>query len=287
MTNPDAIWVADDGSEAIVKLHLPGLELMNPSEQDALPIAVLLHFTMSTNGHHLLLNNETFALQIPNPSQPPLLYAQRVPVEYNIFPDLPIIPLASEPDIISLDYTLTSPNRDDPYVRYSNHHPHFYLDIVGAGIPTTLLHSSLQYSLSIELSNRQPRSSSNDDDRRYGIDRMSFENRSQDYALIAARPGQKWCGWWSWRCADLADPPWYSALWREEFDGDGRIGSGRRVLVMWKRRWTKMVPRWLRAVFVGIGLWWMGRGARIYWIRWRLRRSDFQVDGEGKGELEN
>lgn len=242
-TARNAVWLGEDGSHALVKLLLPGLSLIDPfqfgSTTGAIPPSVLLNFTITSNGKHLILNGDLLALQVPDPSIPSLLQAMRVPSDWPLDPGAGLIKPGSAHLATELDYYLSALNRDDPNIRYYNYHPEIYLGIIGAGTPgtqvkTLVLDSPDQKWLKIFLHDRNKGGASDDPNRHYAIERISFEHRPADWEKLAPHPDDRTCSLWSWRCADLGDPPWYQYVWRQNFDEYGRIGCLRRALLKGK-----------------------------------------------------
>ncbi|KAK5166187.1 protein disulfide-isomerase precursor [Saxophila tyrrhenica] len=271
-TAPNAVWISDNHTEALVKLQLPGLETLSPpTDNPTRPLSVLLNFAISPNSHHLLLNSRPLALTIPSPSRPQRLEAARVLTDFDItdtnklrLGDLDYVRTEAGHLLTGLDYSLSARNRDDPGIRYYIYHPELYLEIIGAGLPglqvqTTLMDSAEQKWLKINLreTNRVP---SDDPNRSFVIDSISIEDRAQNHK--APRPDDKTCSLWSWRCADTADPPWYQFVWRANFDEFGRIGCLRRALLMRKAEVEMVlpVPWWVVGVLAVGGLGWRVRG---------------------------
>lgn len=244
------IYLAADGSEAVVKLALPGLPLGDGNHNEVRkPSSAILHFRFSPNGHHLLLNDRYMALTVPNPSIPPALEAAQISseVEMNSLMD------AGERTgklflgpgrYLSLDYEFDMSNRDDPGIVYYNYYPEFRLNLIGVGsgfgANTTgnfLLDDPAQKVVQINM-REQNHLNSHHPNRNFTILGVKFIDRPSDYNAPQPRDA-KICGFLSWRCADISDPPYYKRVWRFQFDGDGRIGSLRRIVV---RSWYHMRP---------------------------------------------
>lgn len=183
--------------------------------------------------------------------------------------------------ITALDYAIYARNRDDPGIRYYNYHPDIYVDVIGAGVPgwpvqTTLMDGVEQKGVKIVLYDSADSRSglgSDDPNRRYAIESVSFVDRPLNYR--APRPDDRKCSLWSWRCANLGDPPWYQFVWPQNFDRYGRIGCTRRVVLMWKERVEGWLPVPLWVVVVGWGV--IGG--------WRWWRRDGRVGGGKGGKL--
>lgn len=253
--------------------------------------SVLLNFTISANGRHVLLNSNYHALQIPAPSRPALLSARIVPSRLNWI-RLSEDKLNKYP-LTGLDYSLDARNRDDPNIRYSNYHPELSLNLVGAGgsrtnqsDPVLLLDSLDQKWIKLSLHDTTG-ISSDDPNRQYSIDKVEFMDRSRDIMgrmnidYRAPRPDDRPCTLRSWRCADIADPPWYKHIWRQNFDKYGRIGSLRRALMI------LCLP--LRFVLLDSVPWWtqlLAIIAVVLYVRGRLARRKQEDDLEkGKARI--
>lgn len=241
---PEQTFVTDDGLSALVKLKLPDLGSDTP---------ILLNFTISANRHHLLLNNELFALLVPNPSVPIRLRAQQMAsnsklkaTDREISIDEWLAGQVTE-QILALDYEFTMNSRDDPSIRYYNYHPVLQLNIIGARLlqdsrtvrtqPHTLLDGTRGQQKMVELQMReQNHVASTSPNRNFTISAVKLVDRPKDYK-VPRRP--KPCGLKSWRCADFADPPWYREVWYDHFDEHGRIGCLRRKVLLW---WESLRP---------------------------------------------
>lgn len=248
-------------------------------------LSVILNFTISANGRHLLLNSNYHALQVPDPSRPALLQARKVPSDTSL-EHLTEDNLSKYP-LIELDYSLDARNRDDPGISYHNYHPDLFFNLIGTGggkenasDPLLLLDSLDQKWVNLELSDTSG-GSSDSPNRRYRIDKVRFKERSRDVMgrkieYRAPRPDDRLCSRWSWRCADIGDPPWYKDIWRVNFDEFGRVGSlRRRVLILWLQ---------VKAVVFDVP-WWAGVLACIalgMYVRGRLagRMKDQEWDLE-------
>ena len=241
-TAPNAVYLAEDKLSAMAKLEIPGLPLSESLKDAEKSSALLLNFSVSDNGKHLLLNNELLALLVPDPSRPSLIRAEKVFLEW----DIEEIPMPANEKAVDLDYELWSGNRDDPGITYYNYYPKFNLNLLGAGVTdfesqrqnvdqtTThyLLDSPNQKIIEIVLHDIESRPS-NSRNLSYRIESVKLLDRAKDYR--APRPDDRPCSRWSWRCADIADPPWYRYVWHSNFDEYGRLGCMRRnVLMRWK-----------------------------------------------------
>lgn len=241
---PQQIYLTDDGLSALVKLKLPDLGPDTP---------ILLNFTISANRHHLLLNNELFALLVPNPSAPTRLRAQQMASNSKlkatgreISIDEWLAGQVTE-QTLALDYEFTMNNRDDPSIRYYNYHPVLQLNIIGARLlqdgrtlgaqPHILLDGTRGQQKIVELQMReQNHVASTSPDRNFTISAVKLIDRHKDYK-VPRRPRP--CGLTRWRCADIADPPWYREVWYDHFDEHGRIGCLRREFLLW---WESLRP---------------------------------------------
>ncbi|EME47209.1 hypothetical protein DOTSEDRAFT_41665 [Dothistroma septosporum NZE10] len=241
----NAILLLNDGKEALVKLELPGLAWTTERTNDTLPSScVLLDFNITDDGQHLSLGGRKLALTVPDPSipQPPLV--DQVDCDYDFSWIDSKIPLhqqmsqyTNNKSAIGIDYAIDARNRDDPNIRYYNYHPQIYLDIIGA--KNLLLDMPTQQTLEIKLHVKN-QVGSMEPGRDFQIDDIVFHNRPSNYRVPG--PFDRTCSLWSYRCADIGDPPWYKYVWRSNFDKYGRIGSSRRVLVIWWRTLMHMIP---------------------------------------------
>lgn len=266
-TSTDPIYLAPNGSSALAKLDLPDV---------GHNISVLLNFTISANRHHLLLNGELLALLVPNPSVPPRLRAQQITYDSGWdttrrkigLPDSFVWQETGQ--TLALDYDFTMNNRDDPSIRYYNYWPILQLDILGARYvqesagsteasemqPDSLLDGSQGQQKTIEVRMReQNHVTSTSPNRNFTIIAVHLVDRPKNY--VAPR-GPKPCSLTSWRCADIADPPWYREVWYDQFDDHGRIGCMRRQVSLWWESVRPMVlyllcPSWL--LVVGWKMW--------------------------------
>ena len=242
--SPEPTYLTDDGLSALVKLKLPDLGPDTP---------VFLNFTISANRHHLLLNNELFALLVPNPSVPSRLRAQQMAsnselqaTDRKLSPDEWLAGQVTE-QTLALDYEFTMNNRDDPNIQYYNYHPVLRLNILGVRClqdgsvidthPHTLLDGTRGQQKIVEVQMReQNHVTSTSPNRNFTISAVKFIDRPKDYRIPR---GPRPCGLTSWRCADIADPPWYREVWYDHFDENGRIGCLRREILLW---WMSLRP---------------------------------------------
>ncbi|GIZ47721.1 hypothetical protein CKM354_001080600 [Cercospora kikuchii] len=236
-TAPNAILTAEDSLSALVKLALPGLSIpLSSSAELSYSSSLLLNFSVSDSGKHLLLNGELLALRVPDPSRPRLISAPQVPLTSNITEQKG----ETFTNYVELDYEFWANNRDDPNIIYYNYYPKIYLNLIGARVSEgknafhdILLDSLDQKYVEIQLHDPEARPSG-DPNVSYTIIHAKLLDRAADY--VPPHPDDKPCSRWSWRCADFGDPPWYRYIWRQNFDEYGRIGSMRRnVLMRWKR----------------------------------------------------
>lgn len=250
---PDTIYLTKDGLSAFVKLDVPDL----PAGHSDHNSSILLNFTISANRHHLLLNDELFALLVPKPSVPPRLRAQQITA------DADLVTVGRETSLrdwlagkelgqtLALDYDFTMNNRDDPSIRYYNYHPVLRVNIIGARYlqggsgpmkiddlqPHYILDGTRGTQKIIELRMREQNHVSSDSPHRnFTISAVKFLDRPKDYEAPRAA---KSCSLMSWRCADISDPPWYRQVWYDDFDEHGRIGCLRRVVSIW---WESLRP---------------------------------------------
>lgn len=262
-TANNAVLLLNEGREALVKLELAGLPWLTAKNNGNSPSScALLDLVITGEGKHLSLGRQKLALTVPDPSIPVSPYVGQVDCDY----DLSFIdqkrPLCEQisryinnETEMGLDYAIDARNRDDPNIRYYNYHPQIYLDIVGA--KNMLLDAPAQKTLEIKLYDKS-KTGSTDPRREFRIEKILFHDRPKDYRV----PGsfEKPCSLWSYRCADIADPPWYKYVWRSNFDEYGRIGCLRRELAI---RWRALMwyvssvwyllpwPAWL-LVFVAV-----------------------------------
>ncbi|PPJ55601.1 hypothetical protein CBER1_03710 [Cercospora berteroae] len=236
-TAPNTILTAADSLSALVKLEVPGLPTPPSSSADSsYSSSLLLNFSVSGNGKHLLLNGELLALRVPDPSRPRLISAPQVPLTSNITDRKDETPTS----YVELDYELWANNRDDSNIMYYSYYPKIYLNLIGARVSKAknasydiLLDPLDQKYVEIQLHDPEARSSA-DPNVSYKIVHVKLLDRAPGYG--PPHPDDKSCSRWSWRCADFGDPPWYRYMWRQNFDEYGRIGSMRRnVLMRWKR----------------------------------------------------
>lgn len=282
-TASNAILLLNEGREALVKLELPGLAWRADKTNGNRPSScALLDFVITGNGKHLSLGGQKLALTVPNPSIPRSPHVGQVDCDYDLSLIDQKIPLCEQMSRyinneteMGLDYAIDARNRDDPNIRYYNYHPQIYFDIIGA--KSLLLDMPSQKTLEIKLYDKS-KTTSTDPRREFRIEKILFHDRPEEYH--APRPYDKACSLWSYRCADIADPPWYKYVWRSEFDEYGRIGSLRRVLLM---RWRAMMwfvssvwyklpwPAWLLVSVAAVG----GMVRR----RVKLRRAEAESGG--------
>jgi hypothetical protein len=252
--SPGPIYLTDDGTSALVKLDLPDLGADTP---------VFSNFTISASRHHLLLNNDYFALLVPNPSVPPRLRAQQMvsnptlqATGRKLSPDDWLTGQVTE-QTLALDYEFTMNNRDDPSIRYYNYHPVLRLNIIGARClqegsvvesqPHILLDGTRGQQKIVEVQMReQNHVTSTSPDRNFTISAVKLIDRPKDYRVPR---GPKPCSVTSWRCADIANPPWYREVWYDHFDEHGRIGCLRREVLLWWKSlrpvvWYLLYPSW-------------------------------------------
>lgn len=240
----EPIYLTEDGLSALVKLKLPDLGPDTP---------VFLNFTISANRHHLLLNDELFALLVPNPSVPTRLRAQQMASNSKLQATDRKLSLDEwlagqvTDQTLALDYEFTMNNRDDPNIQYYNYHPVLRLNILGVRClqdgrvietqPHTLLDGTRGQQKIVEVQMReQNHVTSTSPNRNFTISVVKLIDRPKDYRVpLRPRP----CGLTSWRCADIADPPWYKEVWHDHFDDHGRIGCLRRRVMLW---WESLRP---------------------------------------------
>ncbi|KAF2083169.1 hypothetical protein K490DRAFT_70085 [Saccharata proteae CBS 121410] len=228
-------WISPSRS-VLVSLKTPGLsaDIFSPStnpsdiENNLSTTSLLLNLTLTHDNRTLLLNHSPFLPLLPNPSTPPLITAPA-------FTNLTLSALnhllthtSPPPSTLAhanyaLSYSRLVTPRDDPSIHYTNHAPLLTLDIIGATIPaatapTTLhLDTPTQQTLLLTLHERHPATTP----KTYTIASV------RGPASIALRPSEPdACSPWSWRCADIADAPWYRWVWAPLFDEYGR---GERV----------------------------------------------------------
>lgn len=242
--SPEPIYLTEDGLSALVKLKLPDLGPDTP---------VFLNFTISTNRHHLLLNNELFALLVPDPSVPTRLRAQQMVSNSKMRATGGKISLDEwlagqvTEQTLALDYEFTMKNRDDPNIQYYNYHPVLHLNVIGARClqdgsivetqPHTLLDETRGQQKIVEVQMRvQNHATSTSPNRNFTISAVKLIDRPKDYRVPR---GPRPCSLTSWRCADVADPPWYREVWYDHFDEYGRIGCLRRQVLLW---WESLRP---------------------------------------------
>ncbi|KAM0719078.1 hypothetical protein Q7P37_004983 [Cladosporium fusiforme] len=278
------IYLPTNGSntEAIVKLSLPDAPFEVEKFPEAKgPGAAILHFKMSADGHHLILNDHHhLALAVPNPSVPPLISAAQL--DEQVRPEHLLQArefsgalFLSPGRRISLDYDLEVEPRDDASIRYYNHNPKLRLNLIGAGAGhfenTTnfLLESPLQKILEIELQEQNGLHSQHPN-RNYTIISVQFLDRPQDYKPPDPRDA-KLCPFLSWRCADSSAPPYYSRIWRFQFDADGRLGSSRRTCL---RIWAVLRPLVLCVLGPVWCVFFAWRAVRAVWCGRFKRRVD-------------
>ena len=277
--SPEPIYLTDDRMSALVKLKLSDLGPDTP---------VLLNFTISANRHHLLLNNELFALLVPNPSVPARLRAQQMVSDSKLRAtggkmslDEWLAGQVTE-QTLALDYEFTMNNRDDPNVRYYNYHPVLRLNIIGARClqdgsvvetqPHTLLDGTRGQQKIVEIQMReQNHVTSTSRNRNFTISAVKLIDRPEDYR-VPHRP--KPCGLVSWRCADIADPPWYREVWYDHFDEHGRIGCLRREALLW---WRSLRPAVLYLLCPSWCIMVMWKAWRILSRRRASRSRDYSV----------
>ncbi|KAK3676293.1 hypothetical protein LTR78_004044 [Recurvomyces mirabilis] len=222
-------YISRDHSSALVKLDLPGAPFRSGQMS-----SVLLNFTFTSDGHHLVLNGRIFALTVPNPSVPARLEVLQIPSSVYLAPfaeDLhyrdSVLGSTLKANLL-LDYDFRFQNRDDPNIRYYNYHPVLHVNIIGClaleddNSPYVLLDAPSQRTVVISMRD-QSVTNSGDPRRNFTIVSVQLLPRRADYR--ATEPSDKSCSPFSWRCADIEDPPWYEVVWQAHFDELGRIGS--------------------------------------------------------------
>lgn len=275
------IYVDESNTEAVVKLALPGAPFeVDESPEATAPSAIILDFKMSDNGHHLILNDYYHvALGLSNPSKPPEISAAQLGEQVKIDDLLafrrPGAPLFLSPGRrISVDYEIDMDLRDDPSIRYYNHHPKLRLNFIGAGSgyfekkTNFLLDNPSQKIVEVQMQ-EQNGVHSQHPNRNYTITGVKFLDRPKGYKNPDPRDATP-CAFMSWRCADFSDPPFYRRIWRFQFDYDGRIGSLRRTCL---RTWQTLRPVVLFVLCPAWGLllvWKIGRAL------WRRRSVNLQ-----------
>lgn len=272
-------YLARDGSEAVVKLELPGAPFKDSDKKSVQgPGAVILQFKISPNGRHLILNNYYHvALSLENPSIPPEIVAPQVGANLTMDDLLYARERIGAPVIhpvqnLLLDYEFDMNSRDDPSIRYGNHHPKFKLNLIGAGSYTTypntanfLLDDPSQKMVQIEMKERNNLHSQHPD-RNYTITGVNFLSRPEGYKGPHPQDA-KTCSLLSWRCADLGDPPYYVRVWRFQFDEYGRIGSLRRACL---RSWDILRPILLFVLCPAWCIMLAWKAVRALWRRGRV-----------------
>lgn len=276
----NVVFRGKDGKDAIVKLELPGLPINLPAVSGDLKhsSAVILEFNFTEDGKHVMLNGELLGLQAPNPSVPALVTAKQVPLDYHIN-DIHATPQHSrwahgEFRSLGIDYEIFSRNRDDPSIRYYNYKPELVINIIGCSSPDPesyasdfLLDSLEQQVVKITFEDVEGSRQSDDPKRVYRIEDITLHERSIESGYRHAptkpeyekfqgyrvpRPDDRSCSRWSWRCADIGDPPWYRYIWRQHFDEYGRIGSMRWRASRW---WCIIVKPALDKVTPPVWIW--------------------------------
>jgi hypothetical protein len=148
---------------------------------------------------------------------------------------------------LALDYDFTMKHRDDPSIEYYNYHPTLQFNIIGVRClqdgsvvetqPHILLDGTRGQQKIIEVQMReQNHATSTSPNRNFTISAVKFIDRPKDYRVPR---GPRPCSLTSWRCADIADPPWYREVWYDHFDEHGRIGCLRREVLLW---WESLRP---------------------------------------------
>ncbi|KAG9228539.1 hypothetical protein BJ875DRAFT_236178 [Amylocarpus encephaloides] len=226
-------WL-EEGRSLLVRLETPDLLLWNATEKlgYAVPNALILNFTISTDRRHLLLQDEPF-LPLPHVHRPPRIFAPQTSQtlrEFEDQKDVPKIEYNTSP-WFALDYDRLVHPRDDPSIRYYNHHPQLTLNLLGAGIEgfNTLLTSSSQRLIKITLKDYHS-PTSNPPNHKFMIESISLWDR--DHNTEHTPPSAvRGCTRWSWRCEDFGDEPWYRYIYRHNFDQYGRVGSMRHEIL--------------------------------------------------------
>ncbi|PIA92213.1 Protein disulfide-isomerase [Cercospora beticola] len=282
-TAPNAILTAEDSLSALVKVAVPGLPIpLSSSADSSYSSSLLLNFSVSDNGKHLLLNGELLALRVPDPSRPRLISAPQVPLTSNITEQED----ETSTNYVELDYEFWANNRDDPNIIYYNYYPKIYLNLIGARAsePKNAFHDILLDSLDqkyVEIQLHDPEArSSGDPNVSYKIVNVKLLDRAADY--VPPYPNSKSCSRWSWRCADYGDPPWYRYIWRQNFDEYGRIGSMRwNVLMRWKRikgmvwnlPWTIQAICVLAVGYKVHSIWWSKGRRQLLLPLWQTKEA--------------
>lgn len=248
--------------EVLVKLDTPGYPLWTWNEistsydasESLFQSAVLLNFTLLSDNTALFVNNEPYLrLPLQDVSALARISALQIPSslthQHEILQrDLPTwgkVQTYLEDHKcrrLGLSYDRLITNRDDPSIRYYNPVFEVRLDIIGLSVVDDeeverMVSTDSKGQAYVQIRIEHDGSGATDDPAtRYKFTRLNVVNRDGGYQAIVP-PSEDRCSLWSYRCADIGDPPWWRYIWRGQFDEYGRVGSRRHWIV---REWRQM-----------------------------------------------
>jgi hypothetical protein len=156
--------------------------------------------------------------------------------EYRKLPNLDDLP------IIDLDYDRIAHPRDDPSIHYSNYYPTLTINLLGAGIAghNALLRDKGQKVIKITLRDWNTVGHSTTDPPNHSFEITEVKLWDRQPGDIVNPDDLEECTLRLSRCSDFGDHPWYRYIFRQNFDGYGKIGSFRHMLL---QRWGTLYER--------------------------------------------
>lgn len=237
-TKPGIVW-ANNKRDVFVRLNTPNLPLRTWNQvtktwiiEDDILSALLFKVSLSDDNSTVILGYNTPLLPLPNPLVPPKLSVPHISVNE---PDSSLPMFYGDDsmrswEVVGLDYDRLSDPRDDRNIRYYLPSYTLRFNVLGVGFShpeesNVLLDSDEQQLLIIKVKDHNGNSHSPPHPN-LEITDVKIWPRESGYVHPRPRSGKE-CSKWSWRCEDFGDEPWYRYIWRQDFDDDGRIGSGR------------------------------------------------------------
>jgi hypothetical protein len=212
---------------------------------------IVLKYSLSSDNRTLHLLDQPI-LPLADPNVPPRLFAPQIRASLPNY----LIPSLFEEyrgkwAMVGLDYdriTYLYPHQE-PTLGFTSYSPALTINILGVGFTDhpvnapaapsdILLDSTYQNKVSIFLQdlNSFGRTTTNPPNNNFNFKTVKIVSRypqgssQQGYVHPTPRTTAD-CNRWSWRCADFDESPWYRYVWRQDFDGNGRIGSLRHYLL--------------------------------------------------------
>ncbi|PSN66459.1 hypothetical protein BS50DRAFT_589192 [Corynespora cassiicola Philippines] len=248
-------------------------------ESPTTPSAILLNLTLALDSRSLFLNNEQL-LPLKDANVPPQLKAYQVPAS---------IPERKVRNIVEAgvldrergweDLTLAWRLLDLDYDRLvsldgGGHHGSATLRFrvlgIGAHQRSDVLDAEKQKVVHVKV----------EGGREYRVTDVQVREVGESYEGGLAVERQTGCSLWSWRCGDQGvrgcGAGYYRFVWRERFDGFGRVGSLRHAVMkkgaalkeFWEDAGASMVFAWAVLTSIAVGLVLVVKG----WQAWREQR---------------